>query len=150
MVFGAEGAVFFFCVLHCDIMVDHESQLFSCSLPVGVFFRGCRGGKIEYGFETGDLMGWRIVEGRFKCPVSSLAAEHNSGRPYTKEGRWFLSTLETPKGVSDAQTGVIESPLVRLSGSKVSFRVGGGRKCSFSIVDRASGRTLASASGSNS
>lgn len=106
--------------------------------------------KVSFGFETGDLMGWRVVEGRFARPVSNLSREHNSNRPYTKEGRWFLSTLETPKGVSDAQTGVIESPLVRLSAPEVTFRVGGGRKCSFSIVDRASGRTLAFASGPDS
>ena len=105
---------------------------------------GAADGRASFGFESGDLQGWRVVSGAFDRPVSDLAKEHNTGKPYTKEGRWFLTTLET-KGVrTDRQTGVIESPLVRLSGPEVSFRVGGGRSCSFELVDRATGKVYAS------
>ena len=100
-----------------------------------------------FGFESGDLQGWRVVSGAFEKPVSDLAREYNTGRPYTKEGRWFLSTLETNGVRTDRQTGVIESPLVRLSGPEVSFRVGGGKSCSFELIDRRTGKSYASAHG---
>ena len=105
---------------------------------------GAADGRASFGFESGDLQGWRVVSGAFDRPVCDLAKEHNTGKPYTKEGSWFLTTLET-KGVrTDRQTGVIESPLVRLSGPEVTFRVGGGRSCSFELVDRRTGKVYAS------
>lgn len=102
-----------------------------------------------FDFETGDLQGWRIVDGAFSRPVTDLKLEHLSRKPYTKQGRWFLSTLETTGTRTDLQTGVIESPTVRLSAPDVTFRIGGGKSCSFEMIDRRSGATLARAGGKN-
>ena len=109
-------------------------------------------GRIVYDFESGDLQGWQVTEGRFECPVSDLAWEHHSkGVPYTKGGKWFLTTLETKNGRwSDNQTGVIESPTVRLKGPKISFKIGGGAKPALTLVDRLTGKVYATASGRNS
>ena len=104
-----------------------------------------------FDFETGDLQGWQVVEGTFEKPVTDRAKEHNADRRYTKGGRFFLSTLETARDTpSDAQTGWIESPLVRLSAPTISFRIGGGRAASLSLVDRATGRVYATATGADS
>ena len=120
----------------------------SAFLPAGISLASQ--GAVTYGFETGDLMGWRITEGAFDRPVSDRAREFNSGRPYAKEGKWFLTTLERRKGKTDGQTGVIESPVVRLSAPEIVFRVGGGSECRFFLVDRRTGGILASAAGANS
>jgi len=103
-----------------------------------------------FDFETGDLQGWKVVEGRFERPVTDLAKEHNSGRPYTKGGRYFLSTLESARNTPfDGQSGAIESPTVRLTGPRVSFKIGGGKVPFLSLVDRRTGKTYATASGEN-
>ena len=49
--------------------------------------------RIVYDFETGDLQGWQVTKGAFACPVTDLAKEHNTGKPYTKGGTYFVSTL---------------------------------------------------------
>ena len=104
-----------------------------------------------FDFETGDLQGWKIVDGAFGKLVTDLAKEHNTGKPYTKGGRFFLSTLETTRDTAnDGFTGVIESPTLRLTGPAISFRIGGGKKASFALVDRATGKILRSACGVNS
>ena len=101
-----------------------------------------------FDFETGDLQGWKIVSGGFARLVSDRALEHNSGKPYTKGGKWFLTTLESAQNTSfDRQTGVIESPLVRLASPRVTFKIGGGRHASFSLIDRETGETLAVSTG---
>ena len=101
-----------------------------------------------FDFETGDLQGWQVVSGSFGRIVTDLAKEHNTGNPYSKGGQYFLSTLETAKNTpNDEHVGVVESPTVRLTGPCISFRIGGGRKASFSLVDRATGKVLRTASG---
>ena len=106
--------------------------------------------RIVYDFETGDLQGWQVTKGAFARPVTDLANEHNAGRPYTKGGRFFLSTLENAENrPDDGQTGEIESPTIRLTGPAVSFKIGGGRQASLELVDRATGRTIVSATGTN-
>lgn len=106
--------------------------------------------RIKYDFETGDLQGWRVVQGHFAKPVTDRAKEHHGDRPYVKEGKWFLSTLERPDGrPDDSQTGVIESPSFRLLSPRVTFRVGGGKGASFQLVDRATDRPIASVAGAN-
>ena len=103
-----------------------------------------------FDFETGNLQGWKVVEGAFARPVTDLSREHNTGKPYAKGGKWFLSTLETAKNIpNDGQTGIIESPLVRLTGPAVTFKIGGGKHASFALIDRATGKVLASATGEN-
>ena len=79
-----------------------------------------------FDFETG-LDGWRVAEGAFGALRCSRAEYHHHGGPYRKQGEWFLSTLESPQGhPDDAYTGVVESPVFRLSGPELRFMVGGG------------------------
>lgn len=84
--------------------------------------------EVRFDFESGDLQGWAVLEGGFGKVVSDRAKEHHGGAPYTKEGSFFLSTLESEDGTrpNDAFTGVIESPVVVLSAPEISLRVGGG------------------------
>ena len=106
--------------------------------------------RIVYDFETGDLQGWKVTSGAFERPVTDLAKEHNTGRPYTKGGKFFLSTLENKDNRPiDGQTGMIESPTVRLASPEITFKIGGGRNASFELVDRASGKVVASATDDN-
>ncbi len=117
---------------------------------LGLIFVGFGAGAATFDFETGDLQGWQVVSGGFEKPVTDRTKEHNTGKPYTKGGRHFLSTLETKRNTpADGQTGVIESPLVKLSGPRISFKIGGGRHASFALVDRHTGRIYASATGAN-
>lgn len=82
---------------------------------------------IHYDFETGDLQGWQVMEGRFGLLVCDRAVFHNTGQPYNKQGRYFLSTLEQPDYTpTDSFTGVIESPVIRLDGPEITLLVGGG------------------------
>lgn len=109
--------------------------------------------RICFDFETGDLQGWQVVEGGFGRLVSDRAAEHHVPKPYTKEGRWFLSTLESKDGKSpdDSFTGTVESPVIVLSAPRVRVKVGGGagRDVAFSVCT-ADGAEAASARGGNS
>jgi hypothetical protein len=85
--------------------------------------------EVRFDFESGDLQGWRVVEGGFGKVVSDRAKEHHGGAPYTKDGACFLSTLESADGQrpDDSFRGVIESPVVTLSGPEITLRVGGGK-----------------------
>ncbi|MFO7936143.1 MAG: hypothetical protein R6V06_00840 [Kiritimatiellia bacterium] len=84
--------------------------------------------EIRYDFETGDLQGWRVVEGSFGKPVTDRVKEHHSGKPCDKTGKWFLSTLESVDGKSPNNrfTGMVESPVIVLEAPEISMRVGGG------------------------
>jgi len=92
---------------------------------VGVSFAA----EVRFDFETGDLQGWRVVEGAFGRIVSDRAREHHNGGPYTKVGSFFLSTLESADGTrpDDRFEGVIESPVVILEAPEITLRVGGGK-----------------------
>ena len=106
--------------------------------------------RIVYDFETGNLQGWKVTQGAFARPVTDLAKEHNTGKPYTKGGTWFLSTLENKDNrPNDRQTGMIESPTIRLTSPTITFKIGGGQHASFELVDRATGRAIVSAVGEN-
>jgi len=97
------------------------------ALIAGAPTRECRG-EVAFDFETGDLQGWTVVEGRFDDIISNRQFFHN--RPqvkYNKQGNCFLTTLEMSNGrPNDRMTGVIESPVFVLRGGKASFLVGGG------------------------
>lgn len=88
---------------------------------------------IRFDFESGDLQGWRVVEGWFENPVSDRAVFHNQyaeipNNLYNKQGRYYLSTVERKTGPSnDQMTGVIESPVFMLTGPDLSFLMGGGQ-----------------------
>ena len=89
---------------------------------------GAFASEVKFDFEGGDLQGWQILEGGFGKVVSDRAKEHHGGAPYTKEGQYFVSTLESADGQQpiDTFTGVIESPVVVLSSPEITLRVGGG------------------------
>jgi hypothetical protein len=90
---------------------------------------GAPAATVRFDFETGDLQGWRIMEGRLECPVCSRETYHNPawGPAYNKQGKYFVSTLETASGAMDpAQTAVLESPVFVVAGPEVSFLIGGG------------------------
>jgi hypothetical protein len=79
-------------------------------------------GTVRFDFETGDLQGWRVVEGAFGKLVCEPRDVQNS------EGRFLLTTLqrEVEREKSDALTGVVESPVFVLGAPEMSLRVGGG------------------------
>lgn len=83
---------------------------------------------VRFDFETGDLQGWEIVEGGFGNVVTDVANYHNGGTPYaSRQGKRHLSTLEDPQNQpNDPYVGVIESPVVELTGPQVTCLVGGG------------------------
>jgi len=108
--------------------------------------------EVRFDFESGDLQGWQIVEGGFGKVVSDRAQEHHSGGPYTKEGKWFLSTLESADGQSpdDHFTGVIESPVVVLSAPDITMLVGGGKgDGEYVALCTSDGKEIACARGEN-
>ncbi|MDR2849640.1 MAG: hypothetical protein LBW77_03745 [Verrucomicrobiota bacterium] len=113
---------------------------------------GTAGGEVRFDFESGDLQGWQVVEGAFGKVVSDRAREHHGGGPYTKEGTYFLSTLESADGQrpDDRFTGVIESPVVVLDAPEISMRVGGGSGAEVSVALCAlDGQEVATARGGN-
>lgn len=84
-------------------------------------------GAIHFDFESGDLQGWQVVEGRFDRLVCDRATFHNTGEPYNKQGTYFLSTLEqTNYTPNDGFVGVVQSPAFRVGGPEMSLLVGGG------------------------
>ncbi|MBN1819027.1 MAG: hypothetical protein JW828_16830 [Sedimentisphaerales bacterium] len=87
-----------------------------------------RGGEeVRFDFESGDLQGWRIVEGQFGKVITDRAVFHNTSDPYNKQGQWFLSTLEREDNrPNDGFVGIIESPLFTIEGNHASLLVGGG------------------------
>ncbi|MBN2474935.1 MAG: PD40 domain-containing protein [Pirellulales bacterium] len=86
-----------------------------------------RPSRVVFDFETGDVQGWRVVEGEFGKLVGSQEFFYN--RPsvrYNKQGEYYLTTLERTGPRTDEMTGVMESPVFVLDGPAVSFLVGGG------------------------
>ena len=86
---------------------------------------------VRFDFETGDLNGWKIMEGSLGAAVCSRDTYHNVslGPKYHKQGKYFISTLDTANGVMDInQMAVIESPVFVLEGPEISFLIGGGMK----------------------
>jgi len=110
-------------------------------------------GRLRFDFESGDLGGWRVVEGSFEAPVNDRERFHHlgGGAKYNKQGKWFLTTLERAAGGKgkDAQTGVIESPVFRLTGAKMSFLVAGGGHADtyVALCDAEGGKELMTARG---
>jgi len=84
-------------------------------------------GSLRFDFESGDLQGWRVVEGRFGLLVSDRKSLPRwADVPFNKQGTYHLSTVETEDDATDKMTGVVESPRFRLKGDRMSFLVGGG------------------------
>ncbi len=86
-------------------------------------------GTLRFDFETGDLQGWRVSEGRFDLIVSDLKSLPQwRHMPFNKQGTYHLSTVERRGGqpADDAMTGTVRSPTFVLEGKAMSFLVGGG------------------------
>ncbi len=100
--------------------------------------RSCRSPdkSIVFGFESGTLEEWQVVEGGFGLLVCKRETFHNDPDvPYNKEGRFFLSTLETTGGgVNDPLTGAVMSPVFTIEGPAISFLVGGGRHADTAVI----------------
>ncbi|WP_329372815.1 non-lysosomal glucosylceramidase [Streptomyces sp. NBC_00669] len=103
-------------------------------------------------FEDGTAQGWQVTSGSFGRLISDRAFEHNSPTtPYTKQGTWFLSTLESPtQAADDGYTGEVDSPSFVLTRPDISMLVGGGNSANtyVGVVD-ADGKTVAKAQGNN-
>ena len=83
--------------------------------------------ELVYDFED-SMQGWQVVEGQFDNLHTDRAEFHHNQGPYNKEGKYFLSTLETKKGSpDDSFKGVVESPCFILTGPRISFLIGGGQ-----------------------
>ena len=110
------------------------------------------GGVVRFDFETGDLQGWKVVEGHFARTVTDRAEYHNKGAYASRQGQWHLSTVEGPGDVSaDPQTGVLESPVFVLQAPTMSFLIGGGNAPdTYLALCTLDGREVLKASGRNS
>jgi len=89
--------------------------------------------QVVFDFESGDLQGWRVVDGKFDYFVSDRPTFHNRypdypDRKYNKQGTYYLSTVEQQPGKpsNDRMTGVAESPVFVLEGPAMSMLVGSG------------------------
>ncbi len=83
---------------------------------------------VKFDFETGDLQGWQVTSGKFGSLISDRSMSRNTPNvPYPKTGKYYLSTTElSGGGFDDTMTGEIESPVIRMTGSRISLKVGGG------------------------
>ena len=88
------------------------------------------------------------MQGAFEALLNSRENFHHiyGGAACNKQGKWFLTTLERKDGGkgNDAQTGVVESPMFKITGNRASFLVGGGRHPDtyVALVEAATGSEL--------
>lgn len=85
------------------------------------------GTPIHFSFEQ-DLQNWKVVEGHFGDIRCGMEFQHHSNntKPWIKDGKFHLSSLEIQNAPIDEQRGVIESPIWKNTGEKVTLTVGGG------------------------
>lgn len=90
---------------------------------------------VIFDFESGNLQGWRIIEGKFDRFLSDRENFHNRypdypDNKYNKQGKYYLSTVEQQPGMpsNDRMTGIAESPVFTLTGPHMSMLIGGGVK----------------------
>lgn len=108
---------------------------------------------ITFDFESGDLQGWYIAEGWFHHLIANNKTIRAGGAPSNKEGQFFMGTLEANTGfvASDAQVGVVESPVFQLTGAKIQLAVSGGNhKDTFVGLYTLDGKEVRRASGNKS
>ncbi len=86
-----------------------------------------RARELAFDFESGDLQGWKIVEGSFDRFLTDRPNFHHGQGKYNKQGKWFVSTLERRDNQpDDSFTGVVESPVFVLAEPEMSLLGGGG------------------------
>ena len=132
------------------IMVAIATALASGSASPGE--TPARAGTVRFDFETGDLQGWRVVEGKFDFLVCDKKMFRNRPREkYNKQGRWFLTSLELKGDRSgDHMTGVVESPVFVPTGPEMTCIVGGGRhKDTYIALCTLDGKEVVQARGRN-
>ncbi len=110
-------------------------------------------GSLRFDFESGDLQGWQVVEGRFDLTVSDRKSLPRwTHLPFNKQGKYHLSTAECrgDRLADDTMTGVIRSPEFVLAGDAISFLVGGGDGPeTYVALCTADGKELMRAGGTN-
>ena len=109
--------------------------------------------RIRFDFETGDLQGWQVVEGDLGKLVCNRKSEFHHQVAYTKQGEFYLSTLERTDNdrPDDGFTGVVESPVFVLAGRTASLLVGGGsHPTTYVALCLEDGEEVLRASGKNS
>ena len=90
--------------------------------------------EVRFDFEDGSAQGFTICEGEFGKWIGARDSEyHNETKPYSKQGKYYLSTLDNDDATipNDQYTGVLESPVFIVSpggdhGAQASLLVGGG------------------------
>jgi arylsulfatase len=84
-------------------------------------------GDVRFTFESGELGGWKVVDGKASRPVASHPSLPNwKHKPFNREGGFHLSTVATADGFSDNQTVVLQSPTFVIQGAQASFLASGG------------------------
>lgn len=110
-------------------------------------------GDLRFTFESGELEGWKVLEGEFGKPVSNAASLPSfKDRPFNREGSFHLSTVNTGDKFSDKQTGMIESSAFKLRGKQISFLVSGGydkKSLYVALVDIETGEEFLTVGGPN-
>ena len=83
--------------------------------------------QIIFDFESGDLQGWQVVEGKFdRLICDSKTGFSKPGLKCNNQGNYYLSTLALPDGgVGMEMMGMVESPVFVLTGPEISFLIGG-------------------------
>ncbi|MDB4459070.1 sulfatase [bacterium] len=108
-------------------------------------------GNLRFTFESGKLEGWSIVAGKAgQSVVAAVSLPAWKEKPFNKEGRYHLSTINLGDAVSDKQQVAFESPQFKVKGDKASFLLsGGGQKDRLfvALMDAKSGNVLANAFG---
>jgi non-lysosomal glucosylceramidase len=103
---------------------------------------------VRFDFETGDLQGWRLVEGDL-CAQPSASDDDRSGGNFGKQGGYFIGTYEGDCG--DGATGELRSPIFTIGCRKLSLLVGGGQHADtfVALVRADDDRELFRATGAN-
>ena len=84
-------------------------------------------GNLRFTFESGGLDGWTVVEGKAGRALSDQPSlPKHQARPFNREGKFHLSTINTGEGFSDAQKVTFQSPGFVIEGDRASFLASGG------------------------
>ena len=86
-------------------------------------------GNLRFTFESGKLEGWTIIKGEAGRLISDHSAlPKHKDRPFNKEGKYHLTTIETGEKFSDKQQVTFQSPQFTIQGNRASFLASGGFK----------------------